>query len=48
MNDNWYDEYMFEIAADKELLPAELQEALSKPPVELDPWDPMGALARQA
>lgn len=48
MNDNWYDEYMFEIAAPKELLPQELQDALEKSPVELDPWDPMGALARQA
>lgn len=47
MNDNWFDEYMFEVAADKEMLSEELQEALKKAPVELDPWDPMGALARQ-
>ncbi|MBN2068815.1 MAG: C1 family peptidase [Opitutales bacterium] len=47
MNDNWFDEYMFEVAADKEMLSEELQEALTKAPVELEPWDPMGALARQ-
>jgi len=46
MNDNWYDEHMFEIAARKSSLPAELQAALDQEPIVLPAWDPMGALAR--
>lgn len=46
MNDNWYDEHMFEIAARKASLPAELQAALDQEPIVLPAWDPMGALAR--
>ena len=45
MNDSWFDEYMFEIAARRSALPAELQEALTQEPIVLPPWDPMGALA---
>lgn len=45
MNDSWFDEYMFEIAARKSRLPAKLQTALKKPPRVLPPWDPMGSLA---
>ncbi|HEY8598948.1 MAG TPA: C1 family peptidase [Thermomicrobiales bacterium] len=46
MNDSWFDEYTFEIAARKDLLPAELQAALDQEPIVLPAWDPMGALAR--
>jgi bleomycin hydrolase len=46
MNDAWFDEYMFEIAARRDYLPAELQDALELEPIVLPPWDPMGALAR--
>jgi bleomycin hydrolase len=46
MNDSWFDEYVFEIAARRSALPAELQAALDTPPVVLPAWDPMGALAR--
>src|SRR5690606_21914226 len=46
MNDNWFDEHMFEIAARKSYLPVELQQALEQEPIVLPPWDPMGALAR--
>ncbi len=45
MNDSWFDEYMFEIAARKSALPSELQDALETEPIVLPPWDPMGALA---
>lgn len=45
MNDNWFDEYTFEIAARKSLLPADLQAALAQAPTVLPAWDPMGALA---
>ncbi len=46
MNDSWFDEYVFEIAARKDTLPAELQAALDTEPIVLPAWDPMGALAR--
>ncbi len=46
MNDSWFDEYVFEIAARRGALPAELQAALGTEPIVLPAWDPMGALAR--
>ncbi len=46
MNDSWFDEYVFEIAAPKSMLPPELVAALDEPPTVLPAWDPMGALAR--
>jgi bleomycin hydrolase len=46
MNDSWFDEYVFEIAARRSALPAELQAALDTAPIVLPAWDPMGALAR--
>jgi len=46
MNDPWFDEYVFEIAARKNALPEELQAALATEPIVLPAWDPMGALAR--
>jgi bleomycin hydrolase len=46
MNDNWFGEYTFEIAARRDQLPADLQDALALEPLVLPAWDPMGALAR--
>ena len=47
MNDNWFDEYMFEIAAPREFLSAELLHVLDTTvPIMLPAWDPMGSLAR--
>jgi bleomycin hydrolase len=46
MNDSWFGQYVFEIAARKNTLPAELQSALDAEPIVLPAWDPMGALAR--
>jgi bleomycin hydrolase len=45
MNDSWFDEYTFEIAARKSYLTPELRSALELPPIVLPAWDPMGALA---
>lgn len=45
MDDEWFDEYVYEVAVPKSMLSAELQEGLNKPALELDAWDPMGALA---
>jgi len=46
MNDSWFDEYVFEIAAHKSSLSPELQESLEQTPIVLPAWDPMGSLAR--
>ncbi len=46
MNDSWFDEYVFEIAAHRSALPDALQDALAAEPIVLPAWDPMGALAR--
>ena len=46
MNDSWFDEYMFEIAARKSTLPESLQAAFDEEPIVLPAWDPMGSLAR--
>ena len=46
MNDSWFDEYMFEIAAPRGCLSDDLIAALDTEPIVLPPWDPMGALAR--
>ncbi|MBV9577001.1 MAG: C1 family peptidase [Chloroflexi bacterium] len=46
MNDSWFDEFTFEIAARRSYLPTTLQAALELEPTRLPPWDPMGALAR--
>jgi bleomycin hydrolase len=46
MNDSWFSQYVFEIAALKSALPAELRSALDAEPIVLPAWDPMGALAR--
>jgi bleomycin hydrolase len=45
MNDSWFDEYLFEIAARKSYLPAALRAALDENPIVLPAWDPMGSLA---
>jgi bleomycin hydrolase len=45
MNDSWFDEYLFEIAARKSYLPAALRAALAEDPIVLPAWDPMGSLA---
>jgi bleomycin hydrolase len=46
MNDSWFDEYVFEIAARRSALPEELQRAVGAEPIVLPAWDPMGSLAR--
>jgi bleomycin hydrolase len=46
MNDSWFDEYVFEIAARRDALPEPLREVLGTEPIVLPAWDPMGSLAR--
>ncbi len=45
MNDSWFDEHVFEVAARTRYLPPKLRRALARPPIVLPPWDPMGSLA---
>jgi bleomycin hydrolase len=46
MNDNWFDEHVFEIAVPRDQLPPELLVGLEAEPIVLPAWDPMGSLAR--
>ena len=47
MTDNWFDEYNYEIVAHKSFLPDDLIAVFeTSDPISLQPWDPMGALAR--
>ncbi|WP_065437013.1 C1 family peptidase [Bifidobacterium longum] len=45
MSDDWFTEYVYEVAVPKALLPEEYQKALEEPAIFLPAWDPMGALA---
>jgi bleomycin hydrolase len=45
MNDSWYDQYMFEIAAPTSYLNEKMLTGLEAEPVVLPAWDPMGSLA---
>jgi bleomycin hydrolase len=45
MNDSWFDEYVFETAARRGTLSADLQGVLESEPTVLPAWDPMGSLA---
>ena len=42
----WFDEYVYQVVVDRKYLTAEELAAYESEPVELAPWDPMGALAR--
>ena len=46
MNDSWFDEYVFEIAARRSALSPKLRAACEQDPIVLPAWDPMGSLAR--
>lgn len=45
MSDKWFDEYNYQIAVDQKYIPEKWLKALDEPVIELEPWDPMGALA---
>ena len=46
MTDKWFDQYNYEVVVDKKYLPEKIKKMFNKTPVELNPWDPMGALAK--
>ena len=45
MSDSWFDEYNYEVAVDKKYLSNKSLEIFNRKPHNLEPWDPMGALA---
>ena len=46
MTDKWFDEYNYEVVIDKKYLPSKLIKLFDENPKKLNPWDPMGALAK--
>ena len=46
MSDAWFDEYTYQIMVEKSFVEQKWLDALKQPLVPLEPWDPMGALAR--
>ena len=46
MTDDWFTEFTYEVAVNKKYLPKKLQAILKQKPIELNPWDPMGSLAK--
>ncbi len=45
MSDDWFSEYVYEVAVPKSMLPEAYRKALDEPAIMLPAWDPMGALA---
>ena len=49
MTDKWFDEYNYEVVVHKNHIPQKFLDLLNnEKPIRLDPWDPMGALARKS
>lgn len=46
MSDEWFTEYNYEIMVDKKYVDEKWLKALDEEIIELEPWDPFGALAR--
>ena len=44
-DDAWFGKYVYQIIVEKKYLQPEQLAALAQPPIELEPWDPMGTLA---
>ena len=43
MTDEWFEEYMFRVVAEKQFVPADVLEMLNQTPIQLPAWDPMFA-----
>lgn len=46
MTDKWFDEFTYQVVVDEKYLTDEEREQLKQEPITLEPWDPMGSLAR--
>ena len=45
MSDDWFSQYVYEVAVPKSMLPEEYRQAFDQEAIMLPAWDPMGALA---
>ena len=48
MSDEWFDQFVYQAVLNKAFLPEDVKQAYDEGkenPIELLPWDPMGALA---
>ena len=46
MSDDWFTEYTYQVVVHKKYLTAEELAAYEADPIMLEPWDPMGSLAK--
>ena len=46
MTDKWFDQYNYEVVVDKKYLSKKILSLFDQKPKELQPWDPMGSLAK--
>ncbi|MEJ6400206.1 C1 family peptidase [Nicoliella lavandulae] len=46
MSESWFRKYVYQVVINKKYLSADLKKAQAKEPIVLDPWDPMGTLAK--
>lgn len=46
MSADWFADYVCQVVVDQAYLTEAQHKALEQPPIELEPWDPIGALAR--
>ena len=46
MSDQWFTEYTYQVVVHKKYLAPEQRAELDQAPIELEPWDPMGSLAK--
>ena len=46
MSDDWFSKYVYQIVVLKKYLKEEEKKILEEEPILLEPWDPMGALAK--
>ena len=45
MDDDWFNDFVYQVVIDKKYLTPELLADYNKKPIELEPWDPFGSLA---
>ena len=48
MNDNWFNDYVFEVIVPPEYLNESAKKGLETEPIVLPSWDPMCALGRRS
>ena len=46
MDDKWFGEFAYQILLNKKYLSAEQKKLFEQKPIVLEPWDPMGSLAK--